>query len=359
MNNKFLNMIQSYETLVDKRQDLMKRVDEMSASTYDDHHGNGTIDLSQDDDDDEDDFLEEQELTAQEQRLANLRHRRAELEDELDQIRTETHQKQALLSKQPLRVASPTALADLELDKRKIAEMQEMKEWYDTLRDILEELSGMKIIGVDSIGEQMVNMKVMLLEEHQVMIGLKAVSRNTLSVASAKFLTSANVSVDQSLELSIPGLDDLVQICSTLGPVDDLRFLLREIMARIRIHKARVQELTVLRKEYLTKIGKLYHSVDSFGGRDQEIVCSLPEGVTVVLRLTPDCPMVPGSVKVDQIVGIGGWDEGLIESLKVAVNVSMCRGPRDMMKVLVAEIQRLQADGMELPKTPTLPQRSK
>jgi hypothetical protein len=69
--------------------------------------------------------------------------------------------------------------------------------------------------------------------------------------------------------------------------------------------------------------------------------------------------MVPGSVKVDQIVGIGGWDEGLIESLKVAVNVSMCRGPRDMMKVLVAEIQRLQADGMELPKTPTLPQRSK
>jgi hypothetical protein len=223
----------------------------------------------------------------------------------------------------------------------------------------LEELSGMKIIGVDSIGEQMVNMKVMLLEEHQVMIGLKAVSRNTLLVASAKFLTSANVSVDQSLELTIPGLDDLVQICSTLGPVDDLRFLLREIMARIRIHKARVQELTVLRKEYLTKIGKLYHSVDSFGGRDQEIVCSLPEGVTVVLRLTPACPMVPGSVKVDQIVGIGGWDEGLIESLKVAVNVSMCRGPRDMMKVLVAEIQRLQADGMELPKTPTLPQRSK
>jgi hypothetical protein len=130
-------------------------------------------------------------------------------------------------------------------------------------------------------------------------------------------------------------------------------------MARIRIHKARVQELTALRKEYLTKIGKLYHPADSFGGRDQEIVCSLPEGVTVVLRLTPDCPMVTGSVRVDQIVGVGGWDEGVIESLKATVNMSMCRGPLGMMKVVMAEIQRLQTDGMALPKTPTLPQRSK
>ena len=305
--------------------------------------------------------MEEGQLVAQEQRLATLKLRRAELEAELAQIRTDTEQKQRLLAKQPQpqRVLSPTTVAELKQNNIKIVELREMTDWYDTMRGVLEELSGIKIITVDAAEEEVITLNVMLLESYHVLIGLKSDGRDALLVTTAQFSSSVQVSVDDSLELSIPALDDLVQICSTLGPVEDLRFLLRETIARLRIFQARVQELTTLRKLYLTKIGKLHHSAESFGGQDQEVVCSLQEGVTVVLRLSPDCPLVTGSVKVDQIVGIGGWEEHVIESLKVTVNSRMCRGPLGMMEVLTGEIKRLQSDGMLLPKTPTLPQKGK
>ena len=354
VNQQFLELKYSYEALVDQRQDLVKRVQDMEESVFEPND-------NFQDSEEEEDTLEEGQLAAQEQRLATLRHRRAELEAELAQIRTETEQKQHLLTKQqhPQRVLSPTTVAELEQDNTKIVELREMTDWYDTMRGVLEELSGIKIITVDAAEEQVTILNVMLLESYQVMIGLKSDGRDALLVTTAQFSSSVQVSVDDSLELTVPALDDLVQICSTLGPVEDLRFLLRETMARLRIHQARVQELTTLRKLYLTKIGTLHHSVDSFGGQDQEVVCSLQEGVTVVLRLSPDCPLVTGSVKLDQIVGIGGWEEHVIESLKMTVNSHMCRGPLEMMEILTGEIKRLQSDGMVLPKTPTLPQKGK
>jgi len=344
VNKKFVAMIQSYESLVDKRQDLIQQVQDMTQEA--------TV---EDEEDGEDEPLEEEELLAQEQRLANLRLRRAELQAELDQIRTETEQKQQLLSKQPVRVLSPTTVIAIQQNKAKITELQEMQEWYDTMRGVLEELSGMKILAVDTAGEQnLVTMKVLLLDSHQVMITLQSDGRDALLVVSARFITSTKVSVDDTLEWNIPSLEDLVQVSSSLGPVEDLRFVLRETMARIRIHQARVQEFTTLRKLYLTKIGKLPD-----GGQDQEIVCSLQEGITVVLRLSPDCPLVLGSVTVDQLVGIGGWEYSVMETLQESTNRQMCFGPISIMEVLMGEIKQLQAKGISIPTTPTLPQRHK
>ena len=88
---------------------------------------------------------------------------------------------------------------------------------YDTMRGVLEELSGIKIITVDAAEEEVITLNVMLLESYHVLIGLKSDGRDALLVTTAQFSSSVQVSVDDSLELSIPALDDLVQICSTLG----------------------------------------------------------------------------------------------------------------------------------------------
>ena len=64
-------------------------------------------------------------------------------------------------------------------------------------------------------------------------------------------------------------------------------------------------------------------------------------------------------VGADYCYGYGGWDEGVIQSLKTTVNMRMCRGPLSIMEALTEEMQRLQAGGLAVPTTPTLPKKSK
>jgi len=63
---------------------------------------------------------------------------------------------------------------------------------------------------------------------------------------------------------------------------------------------------------------------------------------------------------IDKMVGVGGWDAAVIETLKGKLNARMWRGPLSLMDALVEEIETLQAEGgVSIPKTPTLPFRNK
>jgi hypothetical protein len=155
--------------------------------------------------------------------------------------------------------------------------------------------------------------------------------------------------------MDIPSLDDLVRLSANLGSVEDLRFLLRETMTRIRTITARVNELAILRTRYLTKIGRLHYHDYSFGGQDQEIMCSLNECITAVIRLAPDCPLEEGSARLDQLVGVGGWDTEILESIEK--NIPHCKGPLQLMQVLMSEIRRLEENGVQVPQTPSMPSR--
>ena len=99
----------------------------------------------------------------------------------------------------------------------------------------------------------------------------------------------------------------------------------------------------------LTKIGKLYNDHDNnssensscFGESDQEVICSLnEEQVSVLLRLTPDCPFVLGSVYIDQLVGLGGWEQDLLDQMKDRVNDEKFDNPITLIKYLQKEIQK-------------------
>ena len=93
------------------------------------------------------------------------------------------------------------------------------------------------------------------------------------------------------------------------------------------------------------------------------------EGVTVVICLTPDCPLVTGTAYVEEIVGIGGWSDDSLERLKETMNRKINRGQFccssdedcsgggpiiSIMNMLVFELEK-----MKKPDTPTLPLRKK
>jgi hypothetical protein len=291
---------------------------------------------------------------------------------------------------------------------------REMAEYYNSERSALEEIGGMKILTVvpfengemaadnsqpspstsqsvarrrrssnsssssktsassESKSKEGISLRVLLLNQHVVKVTLDHQdvpnsdgNDEILRVSHAQFETSIvltipsgmtdheNSSRNNNLSITIPPLDDLVRLASQMDPGYDLRFLLRETMARIRSLTARVEELAILRAKYLTKFANISNSY-GFGGEDQEVVCSLNAGITVVLRLTADCPILDGSCYIHQLVGVGGWDEGVLQMMKTRINgMKSRRGPVEVMDSLVEEVGRLERDeGLVLPKTP-------
>jgi hypothetical protein len=162
-----------------------------------------------------------------------------------------------------------------------------------------------------------------------------------------------------TVTLAIPPLDDLVSISKNFDSARGIRFVLQETLKRIRITSDRVTELALLRSKYLTKItlppsNKKYN----YGGDDQEVICSINSSITVVIRLTPDCPRIKGSAYIYQIVGVGGWDEQVLQQLKEKVNGYHSRSPIEVMDRLVEEVDALEQRGVvRIPTTPVLPAR--
>ena len=233
-----------------------------------------------------------------------------------------------------------------------------------------------KANGPEKIPDVLVRIRVM--EKHDVEITLRSSPEKSggMRVADAKFLTPTVVrapvdttaaGTDENeeeaekkvLKLTIPPLNDLVRLCGMFPQGEDLRFLVRETMARIRMIEARVVELAVLHNNVLTKIGTFHHDNEGFGGEEQEVVCSLNECITVVLRLTADCPNVPGSVYISQMVGVGGWDDATVKNIQDTVAAQEFRTPLAVIQAIQSEISRLEKEGLSLPKTPMLSLRRK
>jgi len=129
-------------------------------------------------------------------------------------------------------------------------------------------------------------------------------------------------------------------------------------MARIRSTTSRVDELAKLRIKYLTKItnpekNKIKYG---YGGEDQEVICSLKCQISVWMRLTADCPLLDGSVYIHKLIGLGGWNQECLEKMKKKINLKKWRRPIQLMDALVEEIERVvNEDGVNIPRTPTLP----
>lgn len=371
VNQDNQNLQSKYSAFCARREELAKMIYDVQQMSQD---------FDGDDDDDMEEDVDQEAFTYEGQHLADATQRKAELQLELERIR---HEKEMALEKLEetkkevdelqkkrgavVRSVSPETLEELETEtsnmRKKVNELKEMSEWYGGLSEVMEEIGGIKLLSVDEGDGDEVVAKVLLLGKHKIDVTMTS-RGSAFHVVRAKFASSTLVrsaedpETKSSVQVNIPNLDDLVRLGSKLGSVEDLRFVLRETMARIQTITARVNELAILRTRFLTKIGKIQYHDYSFGGEDQEIVCSLNEGITAVLRLSPDCPMIDGSVYLDQIVGVGGWDMDVLDRIKDRVNAQPnCKGPLALMEALVKEIRHVQEEGVTLPRTPSMPAR--
>ena len=296
--------------------------------------------LEDEEDDDDDDEITETELAQQHKQMEMLLAKKMELEAKLRRVEMETShlesENQRLMKEGNLMLRNNHEDDTMTLDRGereapsvldrviteetnmeeymeelrneiqkgggKIQELQDLAEWYDAIRSTMEALSGMRVLDVSNTTSSEttdanggLTIVIQLLDEYTLQLQLTPSAKKRKRAPSspgketrehfrvAHATLKGNLLIgDGPVQGKIPPLDDLVEISRQLPEREDLRFIIRETTARIRAVKSRVDELVMLRKKYAITIEN--------GG--EKIFCSLNEGVTAIMRLSADCPMV-------------------------------------------------------------------
>jgi hypothetical protein len=235
--------------------------------------------------------------------------------------------------------------------QEKITELVEMKEWYDSLRHLMEELGGVQIVSVTegAAGSKNANdlvIQLQLYDLYPMQVRLQTYRQTSLQLVDAQWMggplqvTTNNTDDDKntpSFSLPLESLDDLVQVSkSTLGPVDDLRFVVREALGRIRTLQQRVLDIYAARQHVLTKVV------------GDQVVCSWNDGIVVVLRYFDHL------VKVEQVVQVGGWETHKIKELQQVLQPMTSLN--EVIKTVQTQLQEWKQQGVH-PGTPTLPKK--
>ena len=83
---------------------------------------------------------------------------------------------------------------------------------------------------------------------------------------------------------------------------------------------------------------------------NNQIVCSLNDGIIIVMRLYDNL------VRAEQIVGVSGWDEATTERIRTSIETNENNTPSSIVQYVQSELERLKEGGMN-PRTPTMPKR--
>ncbi|KAL3807256.1 hypothetical protein ACHAXA_004632 [Cyclostephanos tholiformis] len=443
-----------WEQFCEKREELSQIVEGMERDERNRRlHGGGGDEFKRMDEESNWDDITEDDVALQEESLNELQQRKLELEHRLSTVRAQIldldddcHRAKRVVNevrvkggRQPLDWrglisdgsektlnAGVVASIDQQLEselaevEQKASELKKSCEFYDGIRELMDELGGVKILSSKSVSsassdsvespekrqklesESGFVLTLMLLGRHilEMTLSTSQTDKDGLRVLKAKITTpttfpmpdalgnstyakhneeaaslmetlhsvslsnlsfSKIMSQKQSVEIKIPALDDLVTWSHSLESSSyGIRFILVETMARIRTLEARVVELSKLRQRYAAQVydvdASSAQSGNAYGGAEQEVVCAINEGITVALRLGADCPLVPGSVYISEIFGVGGWDEDKLNELKSAISNKRCRGPLEVMQHMTDEIcKRIREEGWVVPATPNLP----
>lgn len=355
VHEKLSTMRNTYQAICSRRQELEQMINDLQVDG--EHQDEGEED---DMDVDSGDAAKDEEIAAEQQKIEALQKRKRELQEHLDRLRRDKEERLKRVSQHRGEVAllreeqqrMNLAGKDPEEFRQKIQELSEMKEFYDSLRQVLEELGGVKIEQVTEDSEsQHLHLSVLLYEKYRVEIEMEVYRNQFLKLVDAKWASSPVVSSSgfeeedlESFSLSMNPLDDLVQVAKTsMGPPHDVRFIIRESCARIQIMQTRIEDLAVLRRQVLTKVI----------GNDQ-IACSLNEGIVIVMRLYDQW------VQVEQIVGVNGWDETVIQKIQsILPDREESTKPSLVVDLVKNEIKRMQEqEGLVLPETPVFPKRT-
>ena len=341
IETKVSQLRDTYRAVCSRREELEKMVQDLEED------GDEIMDDTEDQEEisDEDMAFEQERMEQLQQTKRRLQEELAKIQEESQQARERVRHRQediALLQKEELE--DPRDSTEL---KKKVEELREMKVFYDSLREVLEELGGVKILEVkEEPKNRHLHLTLLLYNEHKIQIELEVYRQIALKLVNATWLSKPVVAakVDGESEnffLGMESLDDLVSVAkTTLGPPHDMRFIIREVLARIRIQQNRVNDLALLRRRVLTKIV----------GSDQ-VVCSLNDGIVIVMRLYEHL------VRVEQVVGVSGWNQAATDKVQAAITHGESTTPTSIVAEVQAEIERLKQVGVVNPRTPTMPKR--
>ena len=391
----------------DEFQRMLKDIEAKNDSVTDDNMKNKKEKQDKEEIDGE---INEKDMEEQEQKLNELVRKKMTLKSKLDQLKAEKRilvERHGTLNMQwgemkdlnpKFNVEGQTLSQTLNEMKQHnenmqvtISQLKEKAAWYKSIKEAYEELGGIKILSVDNIEpknrdnklttnahrHQALLTKFLLIDKYILEVTLSPIDGtnkkqhvkddNSLEITDAILYSmkkhesntpnddvTSIYSEDYTVALPFPSTCDILPIAQTLASKsgENMRFLLRETLSRLRAVEMRAEELSVLRQKYLTKILKNGH----------EIVCSVDEGVTVVIRMTPDCPLIMGTAYVEDIVGIGGWYEDDLKKLKETINRRVNIGDLEfvnekpivtLMDLLVKELKTLKK-----PETPHLPKKN-
>jgi hypothetical protein len=362
------NMRNSYQAVCSRRIELEQMIQDLEQGDDDD-------DIDDDHNQDMEDTTattdgkdgSEEDIVSEREKIDILQRKKRQLQEDLARLVKEKQEKMRCIAQSGEEL---TSLKDEESKilesgqdptqfNEKIKELKEMKEFYDSLREVMEELGGVKILNAKEDKESHhLFLNILIYDKHQLEIELEVYRKNLLKLINAKWVTDPVVSsvpsssssdseVINREKFSLPlyPLDELVQVAKTsMGPPHDMRFVIRETCARIRIAQNRVDDIAVLRQRVLTKVV----------GNDR-VVCSLNEGIVIVMRLYDQW------VEVEDIVGVTGWEKEATDKIKNVVSKrDESWTPSVVVELVQKEVERLkEQDGLELPKTPVMPSRRK
>ena len=301
-----------FSRLQERKEDLRKMLEQ--------YEGDGaSLNLENEDDEEP---VEEEDLQAQQERLLALQQRKKDLLSKLHRLQEEHRDIQIASTEAEasliVRSHDTETIAEMEKENKilleKISANKEMSSYFETMRLVTEELSGVRILAVEEGNSEDVDVLLQLeiLHSHQVEIGLQADSQHKegLRVASARLLSPSVVQLDiptdyaATIDLRIPDLEDLVMLAQPQPRTKALAFVIQETIARIEMTNERAEELRLIYQDESFHIEKSVSSSNSYGRCDHEVIVTLPEfDVKVLLRMTPDCPRLPGSTFLDQISG--------------------------------------------------------
>lgn len=312
MVHKRHEVVSKYNKLQERKEELKGLVEDLVSRSKADEDEEGEEEC----DDDDEDEMSGSEIIEQQTQLEHLQAKKMALQAKLAAVKVENqhletenqrflNEYNSICGDYPLTSSSDyddvseilSATTKVEKDikegEEKIHELQELVEWYDAMTSALNELSGIRVVNVSSAGandgrtNDALILKLQLLDEYTLHVELQPSTvkkdKTTQRFRVERATLTGDLIIGEGFsQARIPPLEDLVAISQQLPEHEDLRFLIRETLARIRAVRCRVDELDKLRKRYAVTIEN----------EGDKIYCSLNEGVTAVLRLSLDFPLV-------------------------------------------------------------------
>jgi len=258
----------------------------------------------------------EKERAAVDARNQELSERLASASAEGESLARQVKELEREVQADPLQAAMGGSVDSSEEGKGRllgeVGELEDSEQWFTAVTQVCEQLSGVRVVGFKRQGhsggstndapsndEMGAALTVLIWEKYEMKIALQP------APGTEAFALVDAVLHGPTLGHKLPATEDLVSFAKTLPAPNDVQVLVREMATRLRKFPTRIEHVEALKRKYL---------VDLDG---EELTVTMPCGVVVSIRLSPDYPSPSGGgFLLESVVGVGGWRKEEMDAAK-------------------------------------------